>query len=211
MYGYVYCLCLGALLLRLHANEMVNGAGFPSPEEEAPTLKSNTVLKALQHHDGRAMRDVALDTALAEDLAKGGVEGMRDLTSQQSERTFKSQLELETINKERMRRSTTYQPYTDDPYDLGPLNQCSTPKVSHCSYSTDVTVPEYQARLMPYLFDYYESLTSAYVEQLRIPAIVDSRCINDAINSLVCNVIATPRCIANGSVKFRAITEAVSL
>ena len=203
MYASVSGLCLlGALHFFA---EMVNGASLSGPAEKVSSLKN------LQYHDRLIFRDVGLAVALVEHLAKG-VEGTRNLTSQQSERAFKLQEKLETHvvrKEERMKRGTTYQPYTADPYDLGPLNQCSTPKVSQCSYSSDVTVPEYQARRIPDIFDYLYSIVADHLKQT--PGLSDSQCLRDMISSFICDVLANPRCIGNDLVSYYSPTETVRI
>ena len=205
MYGFVYSLCL-LVALYWHA-DTVNGAGVPGQAEKAPTSKLNN-LEALQLHDRQTFRRIALVIALTEHLAQEGVENTRNLTSQQFEGGLQQELEPRVIHmEERMKRSTTYQPYTANPYDLGPLNQCSTPKVSQCGYSSDVTVPEFMARRLPYFFNSLDSIISAQLEQ--VPGI-DSGCLHGVANSLLCSVVATPRCIGNNMVNYRSFSVTVS-
>ena len=146
--------------------------------------------------------------AVVERLTQGD-EGTRNFTIQQSE-----QQKLETraiLMEERMKRSTTYQPYTDNPYDLGPLNQCTTPKVSQCSYSSDVTIPEYQARRINYAFDAVNSFISDQFKQALGP---DSQCFpsfSDLVSNLMCVIVATPRCVGDDTVNYQSLSVSVRL
>jgi hypothetical protein len=193
MYGFVYGLFVCTLLSCHWHDQTVNGVGV-SRQEKGPTSNLNT----LPPHDRWVYRHLALFVALAEHLAQEGVEVTTNLTGQQ----YETILEPRVMHTEkRLKRDTTYQPYTANPYDLGPLNECSTPKLSQCSYSSDVTIPEYMARRLPSLFKSLQSLLNEQFQQL--PANADKRCVNDAVIALICGVVANPRCTGNNVVSYR--------
>lgn len=193
MRGFMYVWSLLAVLL-LRAEEG-NGA---DASEETPTWDNN--LKALQLHDILVFRQVAFIMAVVERHYDTG-----NFTIQQSEQDLLEKRAM--LLEKRLKRSTTYQPYTDNPYDLGPLNQCSSPKVSQCSFSPDVTIPEYQARRIRYTFDILDPIMNDRFTQGLIVTGGEAQCYHDIVNSMTCLTVATPRCIGNDMVRYESFTS----
>jgi hypothetical protein len=126
---------------------------------------------------------------------------------------LKSQLQLEASLRVRRIRSTPYQPYIGDPYDLSPISQCTRPSVLQCTYSINVTVPAYHAPFMPHLHDYGKSLVEHSVRDSlsQLSTVVGHRCLQESISSLLRSLVATPRCVGNNMVRFYELTMEVSL
>ena len=203
MYGSVYVLCIVAYL-QWHTGILVHGAGVPNQAATSKWLD-----KEFRQYGSPSFLLLARGIAVMEYLAKGGIESMVNLTGPQLERAF-HQVDTRVMHiahEERVRRSTTYQPYTDNPYDLGPLNQCSTPSIPRCSFSSDVTIPEYEARRIRYIFDFLDPLFDQIEE---IPNF-DSGCLNGLLNGVICAIAATPRCIGNDMVNYEALSATVRL
>ncbi|XP_065846150.1 uncharacterized protein [Oscarella lobularis] len=81
-------------------------------------------------------------------------------------------------------------------YSLGPIGACSRPAISHCSFSSSLTIPEYYARLfrqsaspqMTTLYNHFRSITN-------------SECA-DGIMSMICPYAVIPQCQSDAQVKF---------
>lgn len=199
MYRAVYVICIFAW-----CTGTLYGAGVPGQAEKATT--SQWLSRAPQHYGSPSFRHMARGVAVLEYLAKGGLQNT-DMAGPKLEQALHEvdAREKNIVHEERTRRSTTYQPYTDNPYDLGPLNQCSTPVIPRCSFSSDVTIPEYEARRIRYLFDFLDPL----FDQINQLPNFDSRCVNSLLTNVLCDIAATPRCIGNDRVRYESLSEQV--
>lgn len=166
--------------------------------------------KALFHND-HAERRLAVASALAEQVVRQAAESGTDVNSKQSKREVEQLVETRVIQmRERIRRATTYEPYTTNPYNLGALSQCSRPSVGRCIFSSDVMVPEYTARLLRSLASSFNTLLDLLDAQSNVLALTSSECLS-AIKTYICDAVATPRCIGNDMVSFAASSQEVKI
>ncbi|XP_062522816.1 uncharacterized protein LOC134197497 isoform X2 [Corticium candelabrum] len=96
----------------------------------------------------------------------------------------------------RTMRLSEYSPYSSNPYDLGPINQCSYPQLHACNFESGYTVPEYAARVFrpanSILNDLHEKISSG----------LSSRCTKSWMN-FMCKALVGPRCISNTTVRYQ--------
>ena len=106
-----------------------------------------------------------------------------------------------TDNTGRARRSSSYSPYTSDPYDMGPIGMCSYPQLDVCDFPDGYTVPEYVARTVFNYNDLLNKLNDEFNE-------AGSGCA-ESMMDFMCNQIVTPRCISNTTVQYPSGTLSV--
>ena len=110
----------------------------------------------------------------------------------------------EMDTKDMTRRSSSYySPYTSNPYDLGPIGQCSSPQLDTCDFPYDYTVPEYMARAV---HNYRDALINTK-SQLR--SLDGSRCA-ESMMDFMCKKLITPQCISNTTVRYSSNLLSVS-
>ena len=111
--------------------------------------------------------------------------------------------EMLTKDSLRARRSSTYSPFTSDPYDLGPIGQCSSPQLDICNFADDYTVPEYVARTVYN----YNNVLNNLERQLR--SLDGSGCANK-MTDFMCKELISPQCISNTTVRYSSGVQTVS-
>ena len=105
-------------------------------------------------------------------------------------------------NTGRARRSSSYGPYTSDPYDVGPIGMCSYPQLDVCDFPDGYTVPEYVARTV---FNYNDMLNKLNDQASNVAG---SECA-ESMMDFMCNQLITPRCISNTTVQYPSGTLSV--
>lgn len=102
-------------------------------------------------------------------------------------------------NRKRTRRLSSHTPYTEDPYDLGPIGMCSYPQLDVCNFPEGYTVPEYTARAVNNYNDILNELKDS------IGKVDGSTCL-ESMMDFMCNNLVTPRCISNTTVLYPSDT-----
>jgi hypothetical protein len=96
----------------------------------------------------------------------------------------------------RITRSSSYSPFMSNPYDLGPVGQCSSPQLDICDFPDNYIVPEYAARYFYYLYnDRYNDL------KYQLELLDGSRCAESMAN-FTCREVIAPRCISETMVRY---------
>ena len=104
----------------------------------------------------------------------------------------------------RTKRFSEYSPYSSNPYDLGPINQCSYPQLDVCNFESGYVVPEYVARSL----QQQNSLLNNLHQQLS--SVLSSSCVSSWMNFL-CKATIGPRCISNTTVRYQINNYDVSI
>ena len=103
----------------------------------------------------------------------------------------------------RTMRFSEYSPYSSNPYDLRPINQCSYPQLHACNFESGYTVPEYVARAL----QQYNSLLNEMHET--ISSVMSSGCTKTWMN-FMCKATIGPQCISNTTVRYQTNNYDVS-
>ena len=104
----------------------------------------------------------------------------------------------------RTMRLSEYSPYSSNPYDLGPINQCSYPQLHACNFESGYTVTEYAARV----FRPANSILNEMSE--KISSVLSSGCTKTWMN-FMCKALVGPRCISNTAVRYQTNNYDVSI
>ena len=115
-----------------------------------------------------------------------------------------AQLATDLVQHARTMRFSEYSPYLSNPFDVGPINQCSYPELDVCNFESGYTVPEYVARTL----QRYNSLFSDL--RNRISSVLSSRCTNSWMNFL-CRATVGPQCISSTTVRYQTNNYDVSI